>query len=529
MTTDKLFEEICEYAKGYGMVVAGPDKPKNKSVNAVIRKNYGKNKEKDEDGENKEQSGSDYFGFIREHNGSSGKYEDLSLVFFPQSQGEEIVSCIVALGVGLNGLPNDLTIASLPGTRRLFNRLGGTQNVDIDPNKCFFKNDFTDIVTDVVTDYITYVNNELDESQPQVNKISDKYKNYLLAGYILTKDDFGREKYKKISKMWLAAYAEFRGWASNNKQRNKVKEDLPPVKDKIIESLIDAKNNSESIEQILYRDRFIVLQGAPGTGKTHTALKIWDNCFDDENRFFEQFHAETTYSDFVYGIRPKLKENEIGYESHRGTLLRAIKKANELEVKFRIARDSNENVKPYRVLLVIDEINRANLSNVLGPVFFLFEKNRKQSNVKINFGDNIIDHLPENLFVIATMNTADRSLAVVDFALRRRFTWITLRPHKIENKELGKDQVFMEDDFNSFNEFFEKYACDEELNLQPGQSYFIVNKYDEAEKQIAEMDCRLKYELMPLIKEYLNEGYLSNAKNVFYNFFFKRIGELIYE
>ena len=528
MTTDKLFEEVCGFAKEYGMVAAGPDKPKNKSVNAVIRKNYGKGKEKDEDGENREQSGSDYFGFIREHNGPSGKYEDLSLVFFPQSQGEEIVSCIVALGVGTLGLPNDLAIASLPGTRRLFNRLGGTQNVDIDPNKCFLKNDFTDIVTDVVTDFIMSVNNELDESQPQVNKIADKYKNYLLAGYILTKEDFENGKYETISKMWVSAYAKFRNWPTKA-QEKEIDKILPAAKDQHIATL-DNEKKSESVEQILYRDRFIVLQGAPGTGKTHTALKIWDNCFDDENRFFEQFHAETTYSDFVYGIRPKLKENEIGYGSHRGTLLRAIKRANELEGKFKITRDSNEDVKPYRVLLVIDEINRANLSNVLGPVFFLFEKNRKQSNVTINFGDNIIDHLPENLFVIATMNTADRSLAVVDFALRRRFTWLTLKPHKIDKKELKNNgQVFMEDDFDTINEIFEKYANDEELNLQPGQSYFIVNKYDEAEKQIAEMDCRLKYELMPLIKEYLNEGYLSNAKNVFYNYFFRRIGELIYE
>ena len=529
MTTDKLFEEVCVIAKEYGMVAAGPDKPKNKSVNVVIRKNYGNGKEKDEDGENKEQSGSDYFGFIREHNGPSGKYEDLSLVFFPQSQGEEMVSCIATLGVGTLGLPNDLAIASMPGTRRLFNRLGGAQNSVIDPNKFFIKNDFTDIVTDVVTDNITYVNNELDESQPRVNKIADKYRNYLLAGYILTKNDFENGKYETILRIWVAAYAKFRNWPTKA-QEKEIDKVLLAAKDQYVATL-DSEKKSESVEQILYRDRFIVLQGAPGTGKTHTALKIWDNCFDDKNRFFEQFHAETTYSDFVYGIRPKLKQNEIGYESHKGTLLQAIERAKVFEDKFIEAKKSNNDVKPYRVLLVIDEINRANLSNVLGPVFFLFEKNRKQqSNVMIDFGDYEVDHLPENLFVIATMNTADRSLAVVDFALRRRFTWLTIKPHKLDNKELKNNgQVFMEDVFNSFNDIFEKYASDEELNLQPGQSYFIVNKYDEAEKQVEEMDYRLKYELMPLIKEYLNEGYLSNAKNVFYNYFFKRIGELIYE
>lgn len=526
MTIDELFGTVSELAeKSYGMIVESRNKPKNKTINAVIRKNYGKGKEKDEDGNN-EQSSSDYFGFIREHNGPSGKYEDLSLVFFPQSEGEDMVSCIVALGVGTLGLPNDLAIASLPGTRRLFNRLGGAQNNSIDPNKFFIKNDFTDIVTDAVSDVIASYNKSLDESKPKVNKIADKYKNYLFAGYILTEDDFDNDKYEIISKMWVAAYAKFRGWP-NKKQLTDIEKVLPAAKDQHITPLID-KNNTESVEQILYRDRFIVLQGAPGTGKTHTALKIWDNSFVDGNRFFEQFHAETTYSDFVYGIRPKLQKNKIGYEPHKGILLKAIEKAQDHEEGYKKAlQDNNENdVKKNRVLLVIDEINRANLSNVLGPVFFLFEKNRKQSNVKIKFDENIeFDHLPENLFVIATMNTADRSLAVVDFALRRRFTWLTLKPHKIDNKDLNNNQVFMEDDFNTFCEIFEKYANDEELNLQPGQSYFIVNKSN----QLAEMNCRLKYELMPLIKEYLNEGYLSNAKNVFYNYFFNRIGELIYE
>lgn len=527
MTIDELFGTVSKLAENYGMIVESQNKPKNKTINAVIRKNYGKGKEKDEDGNN-EQSSSDYFGFIREHNGPSGKYEDLSLVFFPQSEGEDMVSCIVALGVGTLGLPNDLAIASLPGTRRLFNRLGGAQNNSIDPNKFFIKNDFTDIVTDAVSDVIASYNKSLDESKPKVNKIADKYKNYLLAGYILTEDDFDNDKYEIISKMWVAAYAKFRGWP-NKQQLTDIEKVLPAAKDQHITPLIDKNKNNESVEQILYRDRFIVLQGAPGTGKTHTALKIWDNSFVDGNRFFEQFHAETTYSDFVYGIRPKLQQDQIGYETHKGILLKAIEKAQELEEGYKNSlQDNNENaVKENRVLLVIDEINRANLSNVLGPVFFLFEKNRKQSNVKIKFDEEIeFGHLPENLFVIATMNTADRSLAVVDFALRRRFTWLTLKPHKIDNKDLKNiNQVFMEDDFNTFCEIFEKYANDEELNLQPGQSYFIVNKSN----HLAEMNCRLKYELMPLIKEYLNEGYLSNAKNVFYNYFFNRIGELIYE
>ena len=527
MTTDDLFVEVKEFAKQCGMVCAGPDKPKNKSINAVIRKNYGNTKESDEDGE-KTKDNSDYFGFIKEHNGTSGKYEDLSLVFFPQTDEEGISSCVISLGVGTLGLPNDLSIASLPGTRRMFNRLGGKHNAQKgeDPHKFFIKNDFTDITTDVVSDAIDSVNEKQSDST-LVGKIANKYKGYLQTGYILTKEDFDNGNYLNIVKKWIAAYADFRMWPTNDKQRKSIIDFLPDTKKAAI-SILKTSDSSESIEDILYHDRFIVLQGAPGTGKTYSALKIWDECFVDGNRFFEQFHAETTFSDFVYGIKPKLDNANLEYTSNVGILLEAINKAKELEEKY--YNPQIEDKKPYRVLLIIDEINRANLSNVLGPVFFLFEKNRGKTNVKFEYDDKIIfDHLPDNLFVIATMNTADRSLAVVDFALRRRFTWLTLKPHTLDNKELKKiNKSFMTDEFEEFNKAFERYANDEELNLQPGQSYFIVND-GSAEVMEKEMVNRLKYELMPLIKEYLNEGYLSNAKNYFYNFFYKKTGELIYE
>lgn len=226
---------------------------------------------------------------------------------------------------------------------------------------------------------------------------------------------------------------------------------------------------------------------------------------DNDIVFFEQFHAETTYSDFIYGIRPKLNSSTLDYEEKKGVLLEAIEKAETSS----------------KVLLIIDEINRANLSNVLGPVFYLFEKGSSNREHKMKVGNMKLEKLPENLYVIATMNTADRSLAVVDFALRRRFTWLTLKPHEISVS--GK--IFMSKYFNEMAAIFEEYATDEELNLQPGQSYYVVDKSNSDN----EMKERLKYELMPLIKEYLNEGYLARAKEVFCNYFYQTIGELMYE
>ena len=407
------------------------------------------------------------------------------------------------LGIGSDGFENDLRLATIPYTRRLFSKLRDKNS------KTFFKNDFSDINTP---------SDDLFEILEQEGFNIDRYKNVLPASEIVCfngNEENNNKSFERLKK-WIATYAHYRSWPSNIRSRTTVNN---------IQNAIasPAKNLSVSqIYNILKEDRFIVLQGAPGTGKTHTALEI-ANRFEKENVIFEQFHAEMTYSDFVWGIRPKLDGTGLGYEEHIGTLLRAINKAKEV-------KDDNKDV-----LLIIDEINRANLSNVLGPVFYLFEKNSKNRNYSLMVGEEPIEFLPENLLVIATMNTADRSLAVVDFALRRRFTWLTLRPEIIIFGPNDK-QRFNEDAFKSISKIFEKYATDDELNLQPGHSYFITpvsnpNAAPDAKKAEASkaMKHRLQYELMPLIKEYLNEGYLREARDDFSNYFYDELGMNMYE
>ena len=143
-------------------------------------------------------------------------------------------------------------------------------------------------------------------------------------------------------------------------------------------------------------------------------------------------------------------------------------------------------------------------------------------NVEIEVCPGIkLEKLPDNFYVIATMNTADRSLAVVDFALRRRFAWYTLFPHEI-SADAGKH--FCKDEFNAIADIFEQYASDEELNLQPGHAYFVVSDADHSE-----IENRLRYEVMPLIKEYLLDGMLARAKDDFVNYFRKRINEEMFQ
>ena len=317
-------------------------------------------------------------------------------------------------------------------------------------------------------------------------------------------DDPTTEEGKKTIDAFIAGYAKLRDWPTNKEHRDAIAKALKPFQNGSNQD--DIKN----IKELLQKRKYVILQGAPGTGKTRAAKMIAKEM--EAHIEFIQFHAETTYSDFVYGIRPNLNENKLGYLGKLGALSNAIQTALK-----------NEKSNPYKkTILIIDEINRANLSNVLGPVFYLFEYKMDKSNIEIELSPKLkISKLPDNLYVIATMNTADRSLAVVDFALRRRFAWYDLMPKQIQKKDLTDEKFFI-DDFNKIQEIFNWYANSNELTLQPGQGYFIAS-------DDKEMEDRILYEIFPLIKEYLQEGLLTNAKEEFNNYFSSRINKSLFE
>src|SRR5690606_26643164 len=133
----------------------------------------------------------------------------------------------------------------------------------------------------------------------------------------------------------------------NKDHRRAVSEALEPfLKPETIDEV-------EEIKSLLTERKYIVLQGPPGTGKTRTAKSVAKKI--GATTFFTQFHAETTYSDFIFGIRPDTANEELRYKENLGSFSEALKYAID-----------HENEK---VILIIDEINRANLSNVLGPIF----------------------------------------------------------------------------------------------------------------------------------------------------------------
>ncbi len=416
-----------------------------------------------------------YFGFIHPEEEISGPFHDFSLTIFPNTLSG---SWLICLGVGSSGFKNDYELATYPGLRRLFSKL-----VD---EKGYCKSDFSDIETNLPK-AIT----EREEIQ-QIRNTIKLYSKVLPVCQIV--DDPESDEGKKIISGFVAGYAELRGWATNASHRKEISEALSNlVKTKKI-------NDEKQVMDLVRERKFVIIQGAPGTGKTRLAKIVSEKL--KAKFFFTQFHAETSYSDFIYGIRPNIKSASLSYTSVNGVFSEALKYAIE----------SKENT-----ILVIDEINRANLSNVLGPIFYLFEHKQDISNVEIEITPELkIYKIPDNFYVIATMNTADRSLAVVDFALRRRFAWYDLIPEAINSKE------FFSADFNEIDKIFHWFAKTNELSLQPGQGYFFAATPEE-------MKNRIRYELFPLVREYLQEGLLSTAKEEFNKYFTTRIGLSLFE
>ncbi|WP_217130835.1 DUF4357 domain-containing protein [Streptomyces sp. AC558_RSS880] len=172
----------------------------------------------------------------------------------------------------------------------------------------------------------------------------------------------------------------------------------------------------EEVRDLLWDERQLVFYGPPGTGKTYLALKLAEFLGGGPEQVkLVQFHPSYSYEDFFEGFRPQEdpETREVAFRLTAGPLR---------ELADLASREGNRHIPHF---LIIDEINRANLAKVFGELYFLLEYRNK--SVRLTYsGDDFA--LPPNLFVIGTMNTADRSIALVDAAMRRRFAFVELSP-----------------------------------------------------------------------------------------------------
>ena len=254
-----------------------------------------------------------------------------------------------------------------------------------------------------------------------------------------------------------------------------------------------AQENNLIIKLLKYKPQ-IILQGPPGTGKTREAKRIakallglGENDSLEGNEQFKliQFHPSYSYEDFVRGIIAETVDEKIKY-SVKDKILGSF--AQEA------LKDKD---KPY--VLVIDEINRANLSAVLGELIYALEYRGEavQSMYAIEGENNLT--LPPNLYIIGTMNTADRSVGHIDYAIRRRFAFVNILPKDLTN-ELGDqfESALFAKVTNLFNTNLSSEFKKEEVQL--GHSYFITKNIP--------IDIRWEYEIKPILLEYVKDGIL---------------------
>ena len=259
----------------------------------------------------------------------------------------------------------------------------------------------------------------------------------------------------------------------------------------------EEKENISPLNQILY--------GPPGTGKTyHTITKaveiidgqISPDYTEAKKRFdelkakgqikFITFHQNYSYEDFMVGIRPDLQNEQISYKLYEGPFKKIADEARKIENKDK------------KYVLIIDEINRGNISKIFGELITLIETDKRAGN-KHELSTPLLYHkdeenefsVPNNLYLIGTMNTADKSIALVDIALRRRFVFEEMMPNAaLLNKVEGFDLP------NWFTKLNQKITAELDRDHQIGHSYFI------GIETIADLQQAFYQCILPLLKEY---------------------------
>ena len=423
-------------------------------------------------------AGVPYAAYIHPSNADAGAYGGMSFVIFPV----EGAPCLVAMVIGTQGLAPDEAILGRPGHARKLQAICTWLNHTYGHGAqvAWAKQDPTRTDIEVPA--------AIQLAWSAYERAFKRYGRVLYAIYQPTNDRQGT----------LAAVTAMLDVMFQERGQTPLKEweaDAHAVQSAWFEQLMPNTQRSD-VSRLLQQRRYVIIQGPPGTGKTRMARELLAQDYAGAGETI-QFHPNTTYENFVGGLAPVQESSEsngpLGFRfaPKRGFLLEAAAKARE------------HPDRPY--LLHIDEINRADLGKILGEAIYLFEpdpESRRELTLAYDFGSPFFRQLwlPDNLHILGTMNSADRSIAILDVAVRRRFAFLSLWPSlKVVNDHgcnLGQKA------FQALVTTFIEHATDEALPLVPGHSYFL-GKDEERTR------TNLRTSLEPLLTEYLAQGYVS--------------------
>lgn len=262
------------------------------------------------------------------------------------------------------------------------------------------------------------------------------------------------------------------------------------TEDDFLDEVFMTEEEYSKLVGILKAKKNVILQGAPGVGKTFAAKRLAYSVMgvkDIDRVMMVQFHQSYSYEDFIMGFRP----STTGFELKKGAFYNFCKKA---EI------DSDNDY-----FFIIDEINRGNLSKIFGELFMLIENDKRGIELQLLYSDEKFA-VPANVYIIGMMNTADRSLAMLDYALRRRFAFFEIKPG-FETDGFREYRMSLDNDkFNKLINCVENLnsviASDESLGegFCIGHSYFCNLEVDKIDNEC--LYGIVEYELIPLLKEY---------------------------
>lgn len=260
------------------------------------------------------------------------------------------------------------------------------------------------------------------------------------------------------------------------------------TKDEFLNEVYMDEDTYNTLTDLLEAKFNIILQGAPGVGKTFAAKRLAYSIMgqkDTSRVAMVQFHQSYSYEDFIQGYRP----SKDGFELENGVFYKFCKEAEE------------DNERPY--FFIIDEINRGNLSKILGELMMLIEKDKRREKIKLLYSNEWFT-VPKNVRIIGMMNTADRSLALMDYALRRRFAFFEFAPafssEGFKNYLAEKNSSKLEKLISTVESLNNTISIDVSLGegFRIGHSYFCTD--DEVTDEW--LNSVVEYEVIPLIKEY---------------------------